>query len=348
MILVTGGFGFIGSHLVERLLERGECVHVVDNLKSCAVDMDFVNALAQKYSGALSYHYDNVAYFVKVPLWTGCNKDYILPNVTHIYHLASVVGPAGVLQHAGQIAHSIIRDTKLLMDYAQRHGARLIDVSTSEVYGGINEGYCREDSPHIISNRPAPRVEYAAGKLAAEVAIRNACAAGKLDAVIVRPFNVAGPRQSGRGGFVLPRFVGQALADLPLTVFGDGEQQRAFTHVSDIVDGLLLLAEAGTSGNVYNVGNPANRGTINQLADLVLTETGSTAGTVHVNPQLLYGDSYVEAPDKWPSAARIMDLGWWPRYTRGDTVRDVITWMQSLNAEWRQVVSGIQRKEVVS
>jgi UDP-glucose 4-epimerase len=187
-----------------------------------------------------------------------------------IYHLASIVGPAAVLSRAGRIAESILRDTYHMIRLAQRCRARLVNVSTSEIYGGGSGGYCHEETPRVIRGPASARQEYAAAKLAAEVALENFSRSGRLDAVTVRPFNVSGTRQSGRGGFVLPRFVGQALLELPLTVFGDGRQVRAFTDARDVADGLMLLAERGVAGTAYNVGNPANRITILDLARQVL------------------------------------------------------------------------------
>ncbi len=336
MILVTGGFGFIGSHLVGRLLGGGERVHVVDDLSSSPLLLsDLVNEWHARGvpTGALTY---DLAPIVE---WFA-TKSARDASPALVYHLASVVGPAGVLPHAGRIVTRIVADTALVAEFALSRRIRLVNVSTSEIYGGTNGGACREDTPRTISDCIAPRIEYAVGKLAGETALIALKAEG-LDAVIVRPFNVAGPRQGGNGGFVLPRFVGQALAGKPLTVFGSGKQQRSFTHVADIIDGLVLLAERGLSGTAYNLGNPANRVTINSLAELVLGETGSRAGTVHVDPHDIYGQTYIEAKDKWPLAGRAFELGWQPIHDVSRTVRDVVCWLRGMTDEERRRVTGI-------
>lgn len=310
MILVTGGLGFIGSHLVERLLEDGERVHVVDNLSSAAVaPMRFVRQLPD----ATRFTFD----ICDLHTW---RKD--MP-ITQIYHLAAPVGPAGVLKHTGRIISQIVRDTYHVAALALEHGAKLVDVSTSEVYGGGQNGLCKEDMPRIIQAETSARLEYAIGKLAGETAIINLAQMAALDYVIIRPFNVAGPRQKEDGGFVLPRFVRQALNGEPLTVFGTGKQVRAFTHVRDIVEGLVLAMEKG--GGVYNLGNPRNRITILELAGKVVMQTHSRSEIGFTDGRSVYGPLYAEAVDKYPSADKAMrELGWKPCRSIEQTIADVI------------------------
>jgi UDP-glucose 4-epimerase len=318
--LVTGGLGFIGSHLAHLLLADPQAtVTVVDNLQGQVLSPGAViDQIAADRPGKLIVRRESVAEFSSDEPFTA------------IFHLASVVGPTAVLKYSGHIVESIVRDSYAVVRRAQHNGARLVNVSTSEVYGGGDKGHCREDSPRVIHGPASARQEYAAGKLACEVAIANLCRDGKLDAVTIRPFNVAGVRQLGLGGFALPRFVGQALLGMPLTVFGDGAQLRAFTDVRDVAAGIILAAMRGERGAFYNVGNPRNRTSIRALAELVVHETDCGARIEFVNPRELYGSRFEDAPDKFPEAGRLADLGWDPRYTLAQTVQDVVAWFQTM------------------
>ena len=324
-ILVTGGFGFIGSHLIEKLLAEGHAVHVVDNLSTNPLR---VQTLMEElgYPRELSCNIYPAAQYCQM---TRTQYD-------EIYHLASPVGPAGVIPYAGQIVRQVVEDAYAVMGLAVRCKAKLVDVSTSEVYGGGQNGLCSETMPRVIQADTTARLEYAVAKLAAETAIVNMTRVNNdLKAVIIRPFNVAGPRQSGRGGFVAPRFVAQAMRDEPLTVFGDGSQVRAFTHVKDIVNGLVLAMEQGKSGEAYNLGNPENRTTILDLAKAVIriVDGGSLSFT---DGKTVYGEGYAEASDKFPDATKAkMDLDWKPEIGIDQTIKDVWSYMMRYNRlEW--------------
>jgi UDP-glucose 4-epimerase len=319
-ILITGGFGFIGSHLVERLLAEPQTrVHVVDNLSTSPIDVDaFLAALPDR--GRLTHDLCTVDEY--------CARG--AGRFEEIYHLASVVGPVGVLQHAGRMAGMVIGDTNRIIALAQESGARVVDVSTSEVYGGGRDGYCSERDFKVIQPRVTVRLEYAVGKLAAEVALINTTKVTPLHACVVRPFNVAGPRQSGQGGFVLPRFIGQALRGEPLTVYGDGSMIRAFTHVTDIVEGLVASMTRGQTGEAYNLGNPANKTSILDLAGRVLARVGGPSKIEFVDPKTLFGPLFEEANDKYPDADKAMtELGWIPRHDIDRVILDTADYLRS-------------------
>ncbi len=323
-ILVTGGFGFLGSHLVELLVaDQENQVHVVDNLSTNPLPLDFLLAEIGPPPN-LTYEITDVATFARSGPAT----------FDQIFHLASVVGPAGVIPHAGRIAMSILSDSLAIADLAMRTGAVLVDVSTSEVYGGGQEGLCSEGMDRIVRAGASARLEYAVGKLAAETALLNLRTTHGLDVRIVRPFNITGPRQSGEGGFVLPRFIGQALAGVDLTVFGDGRQVRAFTHVVDMAEGIRLVGAKGQPGASYNVGNPENRCSILELASEVISLTGSPSGIEFADPKSIYGPLYEEANDKFPDARTAMEeLGWKPMLGRLETIEDVHAYMSELPEE---------------
>lgn len=322
-ILITGGAGFIGGHLAQVLTSPDvpsnieNHVHIVDNLSSNPIPVDVLLS-DLGYPPHLTIDVDDLY------RWAQTHSE---PKWDIIYHLASPVGPAGILPHAGTMAYHMLRDTMVMCDLARRSGARLVDVSTSEVYGGGQLGLCAEDMPRIIQAETTARLEYATGKLAAETALINQCHTMDLDAVIIRPFNVTGARQSGKGGFVLPRFVAQAITDNPITVFGDGSQVRAFTHVLDIVDGIIRAGKRGKPGEVYNIGNPANKTTILELAERVITYVGR-GEIVYMDGRDIYGPEYAEAADKYPDASKAMhELGWKPSRDMRVTIAAVHSYM---------------------
>ena len=173
-------------------------------------------------------------------------------------------------------------------------------------------------------------MEYAIAKLAAETALINLHEQDGLDAVIVRPFNIAGPRQSGEGGFVLPRFLAQARLDLPLTIFGSGEARRAFAHVADLADGVLRAGIYGDAGRPYNLGNHNNVISVDDLADHVLRITGSRSVKQYIDPTELYGPAFVEANDKFPEAGQaVSHLGWRPVHDVETIVTETWEYMSS-------------------
>jgi len=307
--IVTGGAGFIGSHLVDQLLIEGWQVTVVDD-GSTVDDASNLNPAADVIANCVQH----------VWLPNGRNADVI-------FHLAGKVGPVGVLKFAGHIA----TDTLLAADragmWAREMGCPLVFVSTSEVYGSPDD-LNSENTPKVFSGQPSARQEYAISKLAAEVMLRNR----DIDVRVVRPFNVAGPRQSTRGGFVLPRFVQQALANEDLTVYLPGTQRRAFTHVSDIVEGIMRVNEIGQANDVYNLGNKDNAVSVLQLAEMVVEAVGSGKVSM-IDPRTLHGPDFREAPDKIPNSQKATDeLAWIPQFGMKDIVLDVIEYE---SAKWK-------------
>jgi UDP-glucose 4-epimerase len=320
-ILVTGGFGFIGSHLVELLLKEPDTkVHIVDNLATSPIDpKEYLGQV--RYPERLTYDITTVKEYFSRPELLPCDE---------VYHLASVVGPVGVLKHAGRILQNIVDDMYSVVGYATKVNARICDVSTSEVYGGGRDGYCSERDSMIIPPKVTVRLEYAVAKLGCEVTLTNLTRTSDLNAVIVRPFNVAGPRQATEGGFVLPRFIKQALAGEPLTVYGDGKMVRAFTHVQDIADGIIRTMRYGRPGEAYNIGNPANKITILELAERVLKLVDGKSQVSFVDPKTLWGPLFEEANDKYPDADRALtELRWHPRHDLDDIIQQSIDYIRN-------------------
>lgn len=339
-ILVTGGFGFVGGHLIDQLTTQylDARVHVVDNLSTNPIPLkQLLSELGPRKN--LTYDICSVKEFV-------LKKDNV--RWDYIYHLASVVGPAGVLVHAGNIAWMIIEDTKLLIELALKSNARFLDVSTSEVYGGGKDGLCSETYNKVIQPETSARLEYAVGKLASETMLINKGKVSDLDAKIVRPFNISGPRQSGVGGFVLPRFIGFAMDNVALTVFDDGSGVRAFTHVRDIASGIIRGMEQGCKGEVYNLGNPMNKITINQLADMVITITKSKSQKIYVDPKTIYGPLYEGANDKYPDAKKAMTkLDWQPKYSIEEIIEETYQYMRGLTEHDRHILTGYKSEKRV-
>ena len=237
------------------------------------------------------------------------------------------MGPAGVLKFAGRMARMIVNDSLLMADLALRDDAKLLEVSTSEVYGQHPEGDRpqSEDLPTVAPAKVTVRLEYGTSKRVTEIALLNLASVTPLHVNFVRPFNIVGPNQNGEAGFVLPRFVEAALRGDPLTVFGDGLQKRSFTHVSDIVRAFIMMMEDSVEGRVYNVGNPANIATVEELARKVIAFSGSASTIVHVDPATIFGNLYAEAWNKIPDVTRITsELGWAPRWGFDEIVKESI------------------------
>jgi UDP-glucuronate decarboxylase len=300
--IVTGGAGFIGKALTTRLLRDCWEVTVIDDFSTHAkreypehCNLRFIEGRVQ----------DSITHRV---------------HVDAIFHLAGKVGPVGVLKHKGRIAIDTIEAAEKVAYWGWLYHCPVIDISTSEIYGSPDKTNA-EDDPKVFPYPASARMEYAVGKLAAETMLLNR---DGMDVRIIRPFNVAGPGQSPLGGFVLPRFAQQALANTDLTVYAPGTQRRSFTHIDDIIDGIVLLYESGSPGDVYNLGSPFNDCTMLELAREVIRYAG--AGRVKiVDPVGLWGDTFKEAADKVPNASKAMkELGWMPIRTRADIVSDTV------------------------
>lgn len=327
-VLITGGLGFVGTHLADTLLAQGHTVTIVDNCQTNAVEPDYFSSRCEVIVDKIEAVYKRLA--------PGGSYKF-----DHIYHLASIVGPAGVLQFSGDIARSVIESGDVAVTLALEHGARLIVASTSEVYG--RSGKLDEMLDCIIPADVTVRLEYAAAKLTSEIAVLNKAKVTELQVNVVRPFNISGPRQKPDGGFVLPRFIVAALQGTPLTVFGDGTQIRAFTDVRDIVTGLQAVMSSKITSTVFNLGNPANEISIMKLAQDVKRLSGSSSEIALVDPKTLFGELYEEGIERVPNAARALaQLDWKPQFPLEQTILDTLEFYRQnpelMNAEALQAV----------
>ena len=309
--IVTGGLGFIGSHLVNLLLKNNIDCFIVDNKTSNVVD-------------------DIEGCEVLVLSVKNC-FEFLPKDADIVFHLASFVGPSGILKHCGEMGNTIVYDTYRLGNFCIENNMMLVDISTSEVYG--HKSLLSEYSEKVYPGEYKVRTEYAAGKMLGEIITVNKSKVSDLKYQIIRPFNVAGKRQQPDGGFVLPRFVISSLTNQPITIFGDGTQERAFTDVADICDAILKIVEHKES-SIWNIGNTGNKTTIYELAKRVIFHVKkkypkNSFEIIYIDPRMIHGELFSEAVDKIPYTEKIESvLSWYPKVPIDKTILDIIDYYE--------------------
>lgn len=316
-ILITGGFGFIGTHCIQQWKNMGWEISVIDNLSTNAIKPESIEA-------------DGVR-FTKMDIvdMKGMWGAPVFPKFDLILHLASPVGPVGVLKHSGNMARIILDDIYSVIEGAKVNKCPLVFVSTSEIYGHRSgKTYLKEEDDKVLHGNFTVRNEYSVAKLLSEIVLSNTA---KIDRSfryqIIRPFNVTGAYQLPDGGFVLPRFVSQAINGEDITVYGSGDQIRAFTWVKDIVCGICQVANAPEHlwNQEWNIGNEDNERPIIYLAEMVKAMSGSKSQIAHVDPKTLHGPLFEEAPEKIPDSGKIRDLlKWAPTKNVDQVIKEVI------------------------
>ena len=291
--LVTGGAGFIGSHLVEGLLQRGYAVAVVDDLSTGA-------------RGNLAHLEANDRLEVTIgSILDAALVDRLVAETDVTFHLAAAVGVQWVLDHQIRSLQTNLRGTEIVLDAADRHRRPVMVASTSEVYGKNDSGPLREDDDRILGSSKVTRWLYATAKAADEALALAYAQERGLPTMVVRFFNTIGPRQTGRYGMVVPRFIGQALRNEPITVYGDGRQTRCFTYVEDVVRAVLGLAETPAAwGDVFNVGRD-HEITIDDLARRIVELTGSRSDVVYVPYEVAYRGGFEDMRRRVPDVTKL-------------------------------------------
>lgn len=295
--LITGGAGFIGSHLAEELLRRGQEVIAFDDL-STGNQSNIAHLLDRP---GFSFQEANVLDSATLGL--------LIPEVDIVYHLAAAVGVKYILEHPVVTLETNVRGTENILRLAHQLGQKkVLLASTSEVYGKSTKLPFREEDDSVLGSTATARWGYACSKALDEFLALAYCREHGLPVVILRFFNTLGPRQVGRYGMVMPRFVSQALADEPITVYGDGEQRRSFTYVKDVVKAVADIAEvAAAEGQVFNVGNDQDI-SINDLAELVRQTLSSSSEIVHLPYSEVYGAGFEDTRLRLPDISKIQGI----------------------------------------
>jgi UDP-glucose 4-epimerase len=311
--LITGGAGFIGSHLAELLLGRGHEVLVIDDLSTGSIE----NIAHLKGTRDFSYVIDTI------------NNEPLLAELVDrsdtIFHLAAAVGVKLIVEQPVHTIETNVHGTEVVLKHATKKRKLVVLASTSEVYGKSTDVPFREGADLVLGATVKHRWAYACSKLLDEFLALAYWKERRLPVVITRLFNTVGPRQTGRYGMVLPTFVRQALDGQPITVFGDGLQSRSFTYVGDVVEALVTLAqEPRAVGEVFNIGNTGEVA-IRDLAERVKTLTGSSSPIQYIPYDQAYEAGFEDMPRRVPDISKIRALiGYQPRLGLDDIIRSVI------------------------
>jgi UDP-glucose 4-epimerase len=291
-VLITGGAGFIGSHLADSLLREGHEVAVIDNL-STGSEENIAHLLAHP---GFTFHRDTIFHLELI--------DSLIDRCDIVYHMAAAVGVKRIIQAPVETIETNVAGSELVLRLAARHTRRIVLASTSEVYGKSTQLPFVEDGDLVLGATTQSRWSYACSKAIDEFLALAWHRQSGLPVTIVRLFNTVGTRQSGRYGMVLPTFVEQALREQPITVYGSGRQSRCFTHVADIVEALIAIAHHdATIGEIYNLGSTSEI-TIQQLAQRVLEATASRSPIVHVPYEQAYAPGFEDMQRRLPSIAK--------------------------------------------
>ncbi len=295
--LITGGAGFVGSHLAEALLERGDEVLVLDNLSTGSIE----NIAGLKANPRFRYVVDSVT---NEPLTAE-----LIDQVDVVFHLAAAVGVKLIVESPVNTIETNVHGTEMVLKLANKKKKKVLIASTSEVYGKSNLVPFREDADLVLGATTKGRWSYACSKAIDEFLALAYFKEKRLPVVIVRLFNTVGPRQTGRYGMVVPNFVKQALLSHPITVFGDGSQSRCFTYVSDVVGALIKLGDhTGALGQVWNVGNDREEITILDLAQRVKERTRSKSEIELVPYEKAYEEGFEDMPRRVPDISKVKAL----------------------------------------
>jgi|694.fasta_scaffold131301_2 nucleoside-diphosphate-sugar epimerase len=311
-VLVTGGMGFIGKVLCKKIINQTNYkLTIIDNLSSSNLDKEiFKNKRVQ---------------FIKK------NFENWLPSknqkFNQIYHLTSPVGPLGVLKHKGRIAELILKQLYKAAYLSIEMNSKLLEISTSEVYGkhpeNENKGQ-KENIDKIVPSEITVRLEYGLAKLLCEIVLKNLSRENKLNYNCIRPFNITGPNQNGELGFVIPRFVEQCYNNRSITIYNDGKQKRTFTHVNDFVEAIFMIMESNCKGEIFNVGNPNNTIDILSLAKKIKLITKSKSKIVFIKPEKIFKD-FAEAWNKIPNIEKIKKkINWEPKLSLDDILEEIL------------------------
>ena len=317
--LITGGAGFVGSHLAEALLARGDTVYVIDDLSTGSIE----NIEALKEDRRFHYVIDNVM-----------NERVLaelIDRVDVVFHLAAAVGVRLIVESPVNTIETNVHGTEMVLKLANKKKKKVLLMSTSEVYGKSNAVPFHEDSDLVMGATTKGRWSYACSKAIDEFLALAYHKEKRLPVVVVRLFNTVGPRQTGRYGMVIPNFVKQALLGHPLTVYGDGKQTRCFTYVGDVVGALLALcSHPGAVGEVFNIGNDRDEISIRALAERVKARTGSASEIEMVPYDKAYEEGFEDMPRRVPDLSKLRALiGYEPQVGLDEILDRVIAFFES-------------------
>ena len=317
--LITGGAGFVGSHLSEALLARGDEVFVLDNLQTGSIE----NIEHLKGNPLFHYTIDSV---MNQPVTAE-----LIDRVDVVFHLAAAVGVRLIVESPVTTIETNVHGTEMILQLANKKKKKVVIASTSEVYGKNSEVPFREDADLVMGPTIKGRWSYACSKAIDEFLALAYHKEKHLPVVVVRLFNTVGPRQTGRYGMVIPNFVRQALLGQPITVFGDGTQRRCFTYISDVVSALMGLADHPEAvGQVFNIGNAREEVTIRELAERVKKRTRSRSEIVMVPYDRAYEEGFEDMLRRVPDVSKVAALiGYEPRVHLDQILDNVIAYFTS-------------------
>jgi len=311
-ILITGGAGFVGSHLADKLHREGHDITIIDDLST------------GRYSNI--EHLEGKERF-RLIIDTVLNEslmEKLISDADRIFHMASAVGVKLIMEHPVRTIETIFRGTDVVLGLCARHRKRVLIPSTSEVYGKGTSVPFKEDDDILKGSTSKHRWAYACAKELDEFLALAHWKESRLPVVVVRLFNTVGPRQTGQYGMVVPRFIESALRNEPIVVHGDGSQSRCFGHVSDVVDALTKLLETPECfGQVINIGNDEET-TIKTLAETAIAMTGSSSAIKYLPYEEVYGEGFEDMQRRVPSLEKANRLiGYIPTKTLVDIINDV-------------------------
>ena len=318
-VLITGGAGFVGSHLAEALLDRGDEVFVIDDLSTGSIE----NIAHLKPHPRFHYTVDTVA---NEPLLAE-----LIDRCDTVVHLAAAVGVKLIVEAPVRTIETNVHGTEVVLKIANKKKKLVLIASTSEVYGKSAVVPFKEDADLVLGPTTKHRWAYACSKMIDEFLALAYWKERKLPVIVVRLFNTVGPRQTGQYGMVIPNLVRQALQGQPITVFGDGTQSRSFTYVGDVVRAMVaLINEPRAVGQVFNIGN-GHEITIGELAEKVRQMTGSSSEIVKVPYEKAYEAGFEDMPRRVPDISRIRALiGYEPTVELDETLTRVIEHFRQL------------------
>jgi UDP-glucose 4-epimerase len=312
-ILVTGGAGFIGSHLVDRLLGEGHEVTVLDDLTTGSDKNLSQHAQVKSFT------------FVKGSVLDSDLVADLLAKTDYVFHLAAAVGVFNIVNKPLESLLTNVRGTENLLFFANQFGVPILITSSSEVYGKNASDSLKESDDRILGSPLTLRWSYSEAKAIDESLAFAYFVEKKLETRIVRFFNTVGSRQLGAYGMVLPRFIDAALSNSPLTIYGSGAQTRCFAHVSDVVEALIRVAYSlSTIGKVINIGNNIEI-SMTDLAKRIITRTNSTSELIYVPYKDAYGDGFEDMERRVPNIDLIKELvGWSPQLDLDQIIDEII------------------------